>query len=145
MFSFPSLPGAASGAPLQFVITSDQDFTQLNDVAGDLIGKAMQSGKFMFLDKSMDMTLPQTKITIDRNSAGDLGVDMDDIGITLATFLGGNYINRFSLQGRSYEVIPQVARQFRSDHRQLDQYYVRNSHFYGNLYRLLIHQFLFQD
>ena len=125
VFSFPSLPGAASGAPLQFVITSDQDFAQLNDVASDLIDKAMQSGKFMFLDKSMDMTLPQTKITIDRNSAGDLGVDMDDIGITLATFLGGNYVNRFSLQGRSYEVIPQVARQFRGDHQQLDQYYVR--------------------
>ena len=73
----------------------------------------------------MDMTLPQTKITIDRDRAGDLGVDMVDIGVTLATFLGGSYVNRFSLQGRSYEVIPQVARQFRGDHRQLDEYYVR--------------------
>ncbi|MDA0271909.1 MAG: efflux RND transporter permease subunit, partial [Proteobacteria bacterium] len=126
VFSFPSLPGAARGAPLQFVITSDQDFPQLDDVAGDLITKAMGSGNFMFLDKSMDMALPQTRIIIDRDRAGDLGVDMDDIGITLATFLGGNYVNRFSLQGRSYEVIPQVARSFRGDHSQLDEYYVRS-------------------
>lgn len=125
VFSFPSLPGAARGAPLQFVITSDQDFPQLDDVAGDLIAKAMGSGKFMFLDKSMDMALPQTRILIDRDRAGDLGVNMNDIGVTLATFLGGGYVNRFSLQGRSYEVIPQVSRSFRGDHRQLDEYYVR--------------------
>lgn len=125
VFSFPSLPGAATGAPLQFVITSDQDFPQLDNVAGALIAKAMESGQFMFLDKSMDMALPQTRIIIDRDRAGDLGVNMDDIGVTLATFLGGNYVNRFSLQGRSHEVIPQVARSFRANHRQLDEYYIR--------------------
>ena len=33
-----------------------------------------------------------------------------DIGATLATLLGGNYVNRFDLEGRSYQVIPQVPR-----------------------------------
>ncbi len=125
VFAFPALPGAARGAPLQFVITSDQDFEQLDAVAADMISSAMKSGKFMFLDKSMDMTLPRTRITIDRDRAGDLGVDMDDIGRTLAIMLGDNYVNRFSLKGRSYEVIPQVNRTFRNSHQQLDDYYVR--------------------
>ncbi|MDA0977950.1 MAG: efflux RND transporter permease subunit [Proteobacteria bacterium] len=125
VFSFPSLPGSSRGAPLRFVITSDQDFEQINEIADDMISSAMQSGKFMFLNKSMEMTLPRTRINIDRDRAGALGVDMDDIGMTLAIMLGDNYVNRFSLEGRSYEVIPQVARSFRSSHQQLDDYYVR--------------------
>ncbi|MBT4160536.1 MAG: multidrug efflux protein [Gammaproteobacteria bacterium] len=125
VFSFPPLPGAAGGAPLQFVITSDQDFKQLDAVASDMISSAKASGKFMFLDKSMDMLLPRTQITIDRDRAGDLGVEMNEIGTTLAIMLGDNYVNRFSLEGRSYEVIPQVERDFRHFHEQLDDYYVR--------------------
>ncbi len=38
---------------------------------------------------------------------------MQDIGGALATLLGGNYVNRFNLNGRSYEVIPQVPRDYR--------------------------------
>ncbi len=127
IFSFPSLPGAAQGAPLQFVITSDQSYEQLDDLAGQMIQAAYQSGKFAFVNKSMEIALPQTGVIIDRDRAGDLGVDMSDIAVTLATMLGGNYVNRFSLQGRSYEVIPKVERVFRADHAMLDDYYVRGA------------------
>jgi multidrug efflux pump len=125
VFAFPSLPGAAQGAPLQFVITSDQDYGQLDSLAADMIGAAYASGKFVFLNKTLEMALPRTRVVIDRDRAGDLGIDMDEIGVTLATFLGGNYVNRFSLQGRSYEVIPQVPRNFRATEADLDSYYVR--------------------
>ena len=125
VFSFPSLPGSAQGAPLQFVITSDQDFQQLDAVATDMISSAMASGKFMFLNKSMEMALPRTKITIDRDRAGALGIEMNDIGMTLAIMLGNNYVNRFSLAGRSYEVIPQVSRSSRDNQQKLDDYFVR--------------------
>ncbi|MBQ75848.1 MAG: multidrug efflux protein [Gammaproteobacteria bacterium] len=125
VFTFPSLPGAARGPSLQFVITSDQDFQQLDKLAGDMIEEARASGQFVFLSKSMDMTTPRTKIVIDRERAGDLGISMEDIGGTLAIMLGGNQISRFSLQGRSYEVIPQVPREFRANHEVLSDYYVR--------------------
>ncbi len=127
VFSFPALPGAAQGAPLQFVITSDQEYEQLDDLATEMISASMQSGMFVYMDKSMDMSLPLTRIQIDRDRAGDLGVNMDDIGVTLATMLGGNYVNRFSLQGRSYEVIPQVMREYRGNFDQLDEFYVRSA------------------
>lgn len=127
VFSFPALPGAAQGAPLQFVITSDQEYQQLDDLASEMIDAAMQSRQFVYMDKSMDMSLPLNRIRIDRDRAGDLGVNMDDIGVTLATMLGGNYVNRFSLQGRSYEVIPQVMRPYRGNFDQLDEFYVRSA------------------
>jgi multidrug efflux pump len=100
-------------------------FPSLPELASEMVGAAYASGKFLFLNKSVDFALPQTKVLIDRDRAGDLGIDMDDIGITLATMLGGNNVNRFSLAGRSYEVIPQVQRRFRASHDLLDENYIR--------------------
>ncbi len=124
-FTFPALPGAAVGAPVQFVVTGDQDYIELDRVAGELVAEAMSSGRFMFANKANEMALPQTRVIIDRDRAGDLGVDMETLGFTLATLLGEGYVNRFSQAGRSYEVIPQVGRQFRGSAAALDDYHVR--------------------
>ena len=125
VFPRPSLPGAGRGLPMQFVLTTDADFEELDDVAGQLLGRAMGSGKFLFLRKSVDINRPRTRILIDRDRAGDLGVSMRDIGRNLSLMLGEGYVNRFSLEGRSYQVIPQVARADRLDPAMLDDYYVR--------------------
>jgi len=126
LFQRPTLPGAAGGLPLQFVITTDQDYDQLVSMADEMIGRAMQSSNFVFLRKTIQMSLPRTEVVIDRDRAGDLGINMEDIGRSLATMLGDNNVNRFSLEGRSYEVVPQVARTFRQYHELLDDYYVRS-------------------
>ena len=126
VFPRPSLPGAGQGLPLQFVITSDRDYSELNEVAGALRGAAMGSGKFLFLTQSVDLDRPKVTVVIDRDRAGDLGLSMRDIGQNLAVLLGGNYVNRFSLDGRSYKVIPQARRDYRLDPTALDDYYVRS-------------------
>jgi multidrug efflux pump len=126
VFPRPSLPGSGGGLPLQFVITSDASYERLDEVAGQLIGTAMASARFAFLRKSVEFTRPKTTVVIDRNRAGDLGISMADIGSNLATLLGDNDVNRFSLEGRSYKVIPQVARQFRLDQAMLENYYLRS-------------------
>jgi multidrug efflux pump len=126
VFPRPSLPGSGGGLPLQFVITSDAGYERLDEVAGELIGTAMASGKFAFLRKSVEFTRPKTSVVIDRDRAGDLGISMAEIGRNLATLLGDNDVNRFSLEGRSYKVIPQVARQFRLDEAMLKNYYLRS-------------------
>ena len=127
VFSFPALPGAAAGPPVQFVVTGDQDYQELDRVAGELVGEALQSGRFLFVNKSSEMAMPQIDIRIDRDRAGDLGVDMENLGFTLATLLGDGYATRFSQAGRSYEVIPQVARRFRASQEWLENYHVRGS------------------
>ncbi|MGC1954405.1 MAG: efflux RND transporter permease subunit, partial [Gammaproteobacteria bacterium] len=127
VFPRPSLPGSGGGLPIEFVLTSDADYRRLNEVADTLVGRATQSGKFAFLRKSIEFTRPKTRIIIDRDRAGDVGVNMQQIGQALATMLGGNYVNRFSLEGRSYKVIPQVLRQYRLDQDMLDNYYLRSA------------------
>ncbi|PPD35736.1 MAG: multidrug efflux protein [Methylomonas sp.] len=123
----PSLPGSGGGLPLQFVMVTDADYTALDQVSDQLLDKAMQSGKFAFLSKDVNFNRPQTTLVIDRDRAADLGINMQDIGNNLAALLGGQYVNRFSLQGRSYKVIPQVDDLARMDLSKLDHYYLRTA------------------
>jgi multidrug efflux pump len=125
IFPRPSLPGSGGGVPVQFVITSDASYRELDAAADQLLGKAMASGRFMFMMKELQYSKPRTTLVIDRDRAGDLGISMADIGRNLATLLGGNDVNRFSLEGRSYKVIPQVAREFRLQPGDLKNYYIR--------------------
>jgi multidrug efflux pump len=123
-FQPPSLPGAR-GLPIQFVIGTTEPFDRLNDVVQDFLQQAQQSGMFMFLNTDLRIDLPQSTVEIDRNKAALLGLSMQDIGNSLATMLGGGYVNYFSLSGRSYKVIPQVQQRYRLNTEQLLNYYVR--------------------
>jgi multidrug efflux pump len=125
VFPRPSLPGSGGGLPVQFVIKSESGYQQLDQIADQLIGRGMGSGRFMFLMKELQYTRPRTTLVIDRDRAGDLGISMRAIGRNLATLLGGNDVNRFSLEGRSYKVIPQVEREFRLQPELLKDYYIR--------------------
>jgi multidrug efflux pump len=127
VFSFPppALPGSTGGPPMQFVVRTTGDFKQLADVVAQLQQAAFASGLFIFTDTDLKFDTPQIEFKIDQDKANRLGVRMSDIGSTLATLLGGNYVNRFNLYGRSYEVIPQVPRDFRSASDWLLRYQVR--------------------
>ena len=81
----------------------------------------------MFTDGDLKFDTPQLEVKIDAAKANNLGVTMQDIGATLATFLGGNYVNRFNLNGRSYQVIPQAPRDFRLTEDWLTRYQVRTA------------------
>ena len=124
-FPRPSIPGSSGGLPVQFVLTSDRSYEEIAGFADQLIGRGMQSGQFMFLKKSVEIDRPVVTINIDRDRAGDLGITMGDIGRSLGAMLGGGYVNRFSMDGRSYKVIPQVEREFRLTADMLKDYYVR--------------------
>ncbi len=127
VFPRPSIPTPSRGAPLQFVVTTDRSYEELIEVSDQLLGQAMASGHFQFLQKSIDIDRPTINIVIDRDRAGELGVSMASIGRNLGTLLGDGYVNRFSMEGRSYKVIPQVAREYRRDADMLKDYYVRSS------------------
>jgi multidrug efflux pump len=126
VFPRPSLPGS-SGLPFQFVVQSDADYRALDRIADELVGRGMASGQFAFLRKSIEFSRPKAVLVIDRDRAGDLGISMADIGRNLAALLGGNDVNRFSLDGRSYKVIPQAERAFRANPEVLGDVYLRSA------------------
>jgi hydrophobe/amphiphile efflux-1 (HAE1) family protein len=124
-FSPPALPGSTGGPPMQFVIRTTGDFRQLAAVADEMQRAAQQSGMFIFTDTDLRFDTPQVTMSIDQDKANRLGVNMQDVGSSLATLLGGNYVNRFDLFGRSYEVIPQAPREYRLTADWLSRYRVR--------------------
>ena len=121
----PALPGGGGGTPIQFVIKTTNDFHSLLEVSNKVIDSARSSGMFMYLDNSLKFNQPEVELQINRSKASDLGLDMQVVGRSLSSALSGGYINFFDLQGRSYQVIPQLARKFRLTIEQLGQIYVR--------------------
>ncbi len=122
--NFPSLPGS-SGTPVEFVVSSTAPYSQINAVQEKLMDDARKSGMFYYVDSDLKFDNPQYTIDINRNKAQQLGISMQDLGSSLSTFLGGGYLNFFNLEGYSYQVIPQVADQFRRNGTELMSYYVR--------------------
>jgi multidrug efflux pump len=106
-FQFPPLPGT-QGLPVQFVINTSDSFANLNEVAQKVLDEARNSGMFFFIDKDLKIDKPQSTFVVDRNMASNLGLTQKDIATTLNSALGAGYINYFSIEGRSYIVIPQV-------------------------------------
>lgn len=123
-FPLPSIPGSDQGLPIQFVITSTADYLVIYQVLQDLKEKAMKSGLFMYLNSDLRFDKPEIEVTIDRTKAAAMGVSTATIGNTLATLFGGNYVNRFSKEGESYLVIPQVLRRFRLNPEKINDIYV---------------------
>jgi multidrug efflux pump len=124
-FSPPALPGSTGGAPMQFVIRTTGDYTTLADVALKVQQAARESGLFLFTDVDLKFDTPQYVFKVDADKANRIGVNMQDIGTALSTMLGGNYVNLFSLYGRSYQVIPQAPREFRLTPDWLTRYQLR--------------------
>jgi multidrug efflux pump len=125
VFQQPPLPGAF-GLPVQFAIKTTEPALRLNEVSRAFLDEALKSGMFMFFDTDLKYDLPQSIIEIDREKAAQLGLTMSQVGSSLGSLLGGGYVNYFSMQTRSYKVIPQVERVSRLNPDQLLDYPIAN-------------------
>jgi len=103
------LPGGAN-FPVEMVISSTAEPREIYEFARQLVQAAFESGKFVFADTDLKYDLPEANIVFDRDKVGAMGLNLGQVGGDLATLLGGGYTNYFSIQGRSYKVIPQVKR-----------------------------------
>jgi multidrug efflux pump len=124
VFLPPALPSAGL-MPVEFIIASTEDHTKLLDYAQQIVGEATKSGQFAF-PPITDVRIDQAKseIVIDRDKVASMGLTMQQVGADLTSMLGGNFVNRFSIDGRSYKVIPQVERAARLTPDQLSKIHV---------------------
>ena len=125
---FPIMPSALPGGgqfPVEFVLASTAEPEQILEIAQQLQQKAAASGIFAFpplIDTKIDQ--PQAEIVIDKNKVADLGLSLSQVSNDLGTMVGGAYVNRFNVQGRSYKVIPQIQRIDRLTPEQLQDIYI---------------------
>ncbi|MGY6553296.1 MAG: efflux RND transporter permease subunit [Wenzhouxiangella sp.] len=131
----PDLPSPGGGGPpVQFVIGSTESFENMAGFAEELMGRAMASGRFIFVSSDLNIDQPQQDIRIDRDQAALMGVDMAQISGDLATMLSGGFVGRFAMDNRSYRVIPQVQRADRLNPEQIGDFVTRNRE--GQLVRM---------
>ena len=122
----PPLPGGGD-FPVDLVIASPGEPQQLADLGKQLVQKAYASGMFIYADSDLKYDQPQVEVVFDKDKLRSQGVDLTRAGQDLSTLIGGNYVNRFSIQGRSYKVIPQIKRSERLTPDQLSGMYVTGS------------------
>lgn len=126
---FVTMPSALPGGsnfPVEFVVTSTGSSEQLLEFAKQIQGKAAASGLFFFppiIDMKFD--LPQATIMIDKDRVASLGLTLAQVGSDLGIAMGGNFVNRFNMDGRSYKVIPQVQRSDRLSPEQMRSIHIR--------------------
>ncbi len=120
----PALPGGGN-FPVEFVIASTAEPAEILEFAQKLKEKAAASGMFAFppiIDTKIDQ--PQAEIILDRDKIASMGLDLRQVGEDMSAMMGGNYVNRFNIGGRSYKVIPQIQRAGRLNPDQLQRIYV---------------------
>ncbi len=125
---FPTTPAPLPGGsnfPVEFVIGSTAEPERILEFVNQIRAKAIESGRFAFppiIDTKIDQ--PETEFKIDRDLTATLGLDLRDVGADLGALVGGNFVNRFNIDGRSYKVIPQIERVGRLNAEQLESIYV---------------------
>jgi multidrug efflux pump len=125
---FPVLPPALPGGgqfPVEFILASTAETPRILEFAQQIQQKAAASGMFAFppiIDVKIDQ--PQAEFIIDRDKVADLGLNLAQVGADLGAMVGGNFVNRFDIAGRSYKVIPQIARTGRLNPEQLKEIHI---------------------
>ncbi|MCX8490028.1 MAG: efflux RND transporter permease subunit, partial [Cyclobacteriaceae bacterium] len=113
------------GFPLQFVIQA-AEIEKLKKVLPQFMLKASASPLFAFVDLDLKFNKPEISITIDRDKARNLGVNVLDISQTLQLGLSGSRFGNFIMDGKQYQIIGQVERANRNEPLDLKTLYVKN-------------------
>lgn len=120
----PALPGGGE-FPVEFIVAGTAEADEILKVVERLQQRATESGLFAFpplIDVKVDK--PTAEIVIDREKVAQLGLNLQAVGADIASAVGGNFVNRFTIAGRSYKVIPQIERTSRLNPRQIEDLYV---------------------
>ena len=78
------------------------------------------------LDTDLKLNKPELKVDLDREKVANIGLEVDTVGRTLETMLGGRQVTRFKRSGKQYDVIVQVTRTSTGAIRTISSIYVRN-------------------
>jgi multidrug efflux pump len=122
----PSLGQSPIDKPVQFVLQTSQPYGVLQQAIDQMTAAARQNPGLQNLDSDLKLNKPQLKVAIDREKAALLGIDVDTIGRTVETMLGGRQVTRFKREGKQYDVIVQLKDVDRTNPDDLREIFVRS-------------------
>lgn len=122
----PTIGNRFGGQPVQFVILA-QNYDKLVEALPKFLDEANKDPRLQFVDVNLKINKPEISLTIDREKASELKVSVEDIGRTLQTAFGGQRMGYFLLDGKQYQVIGQLSREFRDKPADLKSLFVKNA------------------
>lgn len=122
----PTIGDRRGGLPVQYVIQAP-NFERLKEKLPEFLDAANDDPAFAVVDVDLKFNRPELRISINRDRARALGVSALDIAQTLQLALSGQRFGFFIMNGRQYQVIGQVSREFRDKPLDLQSLFVKNN------------------
>ncbi len=125
----PAVPGMGATSGFQFVLedTMGRSRSDLADVSNALIAEAMQQPEIVSAFTTFRANVPHYYVDVDREKVKQLGIPLSDVFATLSANLGGQYVNDFSLFGKSFRVTMQAEDWARGSIDDLQRFHVRSA------------------
>ncbi|MGA7457104.1 MAG: efflux RND transporter permease subunit [Methyloceanibacter sp.] len=105
----PSLGQSLKDKPINFVIQTSSSYAELQKMVDAMLDKARDYPGLVDADTDLKLNSPQLDISVDREKAAATGVEIDTLGRTLETLLGGRQVTRFKQNGEQYDVVVKIA------------------------------------
>jgi multidrug efflux pump len=121
----PPLGQSSHSKPINFVIQTSRPYSELEQVAEAFLDKVRDYPGLVDVDSDLKLNSPQLDIEVDREKAAAMGVEVDALGRTLETMLGGRQVTRFKQNGQQYDVVVKIADIDRQNPDDLRRIYVR--------------------
>ena len=121
----PSLGQGFAEKPISFVIQTSDNYADLDRMVQKLMAEASKFPGFANLDSDLKLNKPEIKVHVNRDKIADLGLQVEEVGRTLETMLGGRQVTRFKYAGKQYDVIVKTGDENRRNPRDLTEIHVR--------------------
>ncbi len=121
----PSLGQSSRSKPINFVIQTSRPYAELQQMVDALLDKVRDYPGLVDVDTDLRMNSPQLDIAVDRDKAAAMGIEIDTLGRTLETMLGGRQVTRFKQDGEQYDVVVKIADVDRQNPEDMRRIYVR--------------------
>ena len=122
----PSLGQRFRSTPIEYVIMAQVPYAELSRIVERFLEEVRKFPGAQNLQIDLRLNTPEVRVQINRDKLGDVGVNVDNVGRTLETMLGGRQVTRFKRDGEQYDVIVQVAPVDRSTPADISDIYVRS-------------------
>ncbi|MDO6563583.1 efflux RND transporter permease subunit [Amphritea sp. 1_MG-2023] len=123
----PSLGQSFISRPVEFIIKSNTDFAELKTISDQLMARILDNPGFVQPDIDLKLNKPELSLTVNRDKASEMGLDINMIGRSIETYMASRNVTRFKKDGEQYDVILQVEPSLRRNPSDLSNLYLRTN------------------
>ena len=129
VLAFPILPASLGQGPrtkpIEVVVITSADYEGLDRVVNTLVAELAKIPGLQNIETDLKLNKPELKVQVERDRAVDAGVQVDTVGRTMETMLGGRQVTRFKQNGEQYDVLVQMAPGDRANPNDISNIFVR--------------------